>query len=120
MSNLIDNIVNGVVPGLEQLNEKANIEAGKPSVPNLAVGPAPLRYESVTEARDQHSGARIRVWRKSAELPEYNDVEIQLVINKIPGRATMKQVYGYLSAIEGVTKVELTDANGLGAVAFFE
>lgn len=79
----------------------------------------PLFYESMTAACAKN-GAKVRIWRTSAELPEYNEIEIQLLLGKIPATASMQQVIDILSTIEGIAACELTDPDGNGAVAYFE
>lgn len=81
---------------------------------------APIFMESMTQAEDPVTGARIRVWRAETETPEYNDTELQLLINKIPGRSSMQDVINILSTVERVTAVELVDAQGNGVVSYFE
>lgn len=115
MKNPIDAAIEAVIPGLNELNGEAVAEKTK-----LPAGRTPLFYESMTKAVEPHSKATIRVWRKSAELPEYNDMELQIAIAKIPITASMKQVFGAISALEGVTAIELTDADGIGAIAYYE
>lgn len=80
----------------------------------------PLFYESMTEIHDPASGAKIRVWRREEELPEYADVEILAIFKCIPGGATMKEMAEILSSIERVTAFELTDKHGCGAVTYLE
>ncbi len=80
----------------------------------------PMFFESMTQAVDPQGGAKIRVWRHSDTIPEYNDIELQLLISKIPGMASMKQVFDILSTVPGVTAIELTDPIGNGAVAYYE
>lgn len=81
---------------------------------------APLFYETMTQAMDPGSGARIRIWRNVKELTEYADTEVQLVLSKIPASATMQQVADIICTIDNVTAFELTDRNGNGVVAYVE
>lgn len=80
----------------------------------------PLFYESMTTISCPHTGARIRVWRSEATLPEYADEEILLLFKFLPEGAMMEDVINMISTLERVTAVELTDKNGLGCVAYFE
>lgn len=79
----------------------------------------PLFYESMTAAK-AGNGARIRIWRTCAELPEYNEIDIQILLSKVPAGAAMSQVIDILSTIENISACELTDPDGNGAVAYFE
>lgn len=53
-------------------------------------------------------------------MSKKNDVEIQILLSKIPAGASMKDVVDIISTIEGVSACELTDPDGNGAVAYFE
>lgn len=77
-------------------------------------------YESVTEIKDPESGARVKIWRSEKEFPEYADEEILRLFHKIPGGASMPQMADAISSLPGVTKIEMTDKNGLGAMIFLE
>lgn len=79
----------------------------------------PLFYESMTAACSKN-GAKIRIWRTSAELPEYNELEVQLLLGKIPATASMQQVIDVLSTLDRIAACELTDPDGNGAVVYFE
>jgi hypothetical protein len=76
-------------------------------------------YESVHEARDAFSGARIRVWRRCNELPVYTDSELLIVLSKIPGHSSMQDVISIISQVQGVTQVELVDHQGYGVLVKF-
>jgi len=76
-------------------------------------------FKSITQVI-ANNGARIRVWRNSTELPEYNELEIQVLLSKVPSGAGMQDIFDIISTIEGVTACELTDPEGCGAVAFWE
>lgn len=79
-----------------------------------------LFFESMTEVRCPNTQARIRIWRSEPHLPEYADEELLGIFKAIPGGATMKEMIDIISSFERVTACELTDANGLGCVAYFE
>lgn len=79
----------------------------------------PLFYESMTQAQATN-GAKIRIWRTCSELPEYNELDIQILLSKIPAGAAMSQMIDILSTIENISACELTDPDGNGAVAYFE
>lgn len=82
----------------------------------------PLFYESMTKAHYEHSGVTLRIWRRESELPVYNDffTELQTIISKIPGDASMEEIVKIISAVPRVTALELTDKDGNGAVIYLE
>jgi hypothetical protein len=79
----------------------------------------PIRYQSITEAKDPGSGARVKVWREELELPVYNDVDLQMIIRQIPGSASMQDVINIIGSLPRVVKVELVDPDGNGAFVEF-
>lgn len=99
--------------GIVSIDSGINLVTGRPARKALF-------FESMTEVRDKASGAKIRVWRSEEELPEYADEEILGLFKLIPEGANMKEMCDLISSLDRVTAVELTDANGLGAVAYFE
>lgn len=113
------NFVNGITPEGQEAKAREILRIKPESITGNAARPA-MFWESITQATDPQSGARIRVWRKIEECPEYNDIEVQLAIEKIPGRATMKDVFDVISSIEGVTAIELVDHMGNGGVMYLE
>lgn len=78
----------------------------------------PLFYESMTQATG--GAGRIRVWRHYDTLPDEVDMEILLLISKIPVGASMKDVVDLISTIKRVTAIELVDPRGNGAVVYLE
>lgn len=77
-------------------------------------------FESITKITDKETGAMIRVWREQKELPEYVDANVLAVFKCLPGGFTMPEITDVLSSLEGVTAVELTDRDGLGAIVHFD
>lgn len=108
---------------LAKSDEKKAEEYLKARVDDLIGGAEiakPLFYESITEALDPASGARIRVWRREAELPEYQDTEILLLVARIPRYASMRDVINIISTLPRVTAIELVDPHKNGAVTYLE
>lgn len=99
--------------GLDINAPAINLITGKPPQ-------KPIFYESMTQIICPHTKARIRVWRKTLELMEYPDEAVLLVFKMIPDGVSMKELIEIISSVEGVVAIELTDANGLGAVAYYE
>lgn len=114
---IIEGLINVAVAELERSGAIPVVETVKRDLPPA---PQPFIYESVTRAHDKHSGATIRVWRKERTCPVYSDEEILNVISRIPGHASMEEVFDTLARIPRITKIELTDSNGLGAVAYYK
>ena len=98
---------------IKEEEERTSLITGKPIR-------KPLFYESMTEVKCPHTGARIRVWRSEPILPEYQDEEVLLLFKFLPDGANMEDIINLVSTLERVTAVELTDKNGLGAVIYFE
>lgn len=80
----------------------------------------PKFYETMTKVTEPQTGAQIRIWRTSKEMPEYVDVELQITLSKIPASASMQEVLDIVGSIEGVTAVELLQRDGNGLVAYYE
>lgn len=111
--------VNGITPEGQAKRAEELMRVKPEDITGRSARPA-LFWESMTEVKDANSGARIRVWRKIEECPEYNDIEILMALQKTPVRAKMKDIFDVLSSIEGVVAIELTDANGCGGVMYLE
>lgn len=77
-------------------------------------------WESITEAKDPQSGARIRVWRTESEIPETQDIEILLLVSKIPQGASMEDIFNIISTLDRVSAIELVDPHHNGAVKYLE
>lgn len=78
------------------------------------------RWESVTYCENS-LGHSCTVWR-TVDEDHYDetDMELKILMSKIPEWGTMKLVFDALSTLEGVTKIELRAANGDGVIKYLE
>ena len=67
----------------------------------------PTMIESVTLIKDPGSGCILKIWRKVKAIPEDNDWEAVLAINKLPGGIRINDMINVLGSVENVTRIEL-------------
>jgi hypothetical protein len=90
-------------------DENINVLTGRPVR-------EPKMIEAVTLIQDPGSKCILKVWRKVKEIPEDNDLEALLAINKLPGGLKLNDMINVLGSVENVTRIELLTPSDTPAI----
>lgn len=77
----------------------------------------PFYFESLTVATAH--GCQLRIRRKETELPEYEDAELKILLNKIPAGAMMSDIIKILSTVKRLVSIEFLGPDGGGTTVYF-
>lgn len=113
------NALNGIGKSDEQIAQETMKKIVDELFAGRKVRPA-KRWESVTYCENS-LGHSCTVWRHATEENyDETDMELKLLMSKIPEWGTMKLVLDALSTVDGVIKIELRSANGDGVIKYLE
>ena len=78
----------------------------------------PTSFQTITKAI-ANNGAGLEIGRREVQLPEYEDSELKVLLNKIPLGASMRQIVQILSTVKRVNYVKFFGPDGNGTIVYF-
>lgn len=97
----------------EEAPEELSLITGRPLK-------TPFSMESRTEVRDRTSGMAAVVWRKADKVDCALEGDILKVFDSVNGLGMdIEKLVRTIGSIDGVVRVQITDADGCGVVSYF-